>query len=265
MKVWALASGSSGNCYLLESEQTRLLVECGRPLRTVLRYLEALAVDPSTLHGILLTHAHVDHLRSARDLSDRFDLPIYASQGTLGTASLCDSTRAHIIQADRPLVIGEVEVRPFATPHDCVEPLGFRFEAASGVACVATDLGWVPASVQANFLDADLIVLEANYDPYLLHAGRYPAFLKSRVAGYQGHLSNQDAAEALAGLGDRAPAHAWLAHLSENSNTRQHALDAVSRALRTRGLGHVRVQAALHRQPSLHWDSQGSMEQLSLL
>lgn len=264
MKLWALASGSSGNCYLLESEGTRLLVECGRPMRDVVRYLEHCAVDPHSLSGIVLTHAHGDHSKSAREVSDRFGVPVYASIGTLGCATLRDSTRARPVAAGAPFQVGEVLVRPFAVPHDCVEPLGFRFESASGQVGVTTDLGWVPAPVQSHFSDLDLLVLEANYDPYLLHAGRYPGFLKNRVAGYHGHLSNEDAADAIASRGDRAPRQVWLAHLSENNNTPQQALSTIGGILRGRGLAHLKLLHARHRKPSLHWDSAGRTEQLSL-
>lgn len=264
MQLWTLASGSSGNCFLLESEGTRLLVECGRPLRDVLRYLEQCEVEPASLDGILLTHAHADHRLSAREMSDRFRLPLYASVGTLGHPSLRDNPLARPIRAAEPFSVGEIEVHPFAVPHDCVEPLGFRFESHSGRACIATDLGWVPPTVQRSFLDLDLLVLESNYDPHLLHTGRYPAFLKHRVSGNRGHLSNGDAAAAIAACGDRAPGAIWLGHISEKNNTASHALRAVSTTLRQRGLGHVPVKITRHRRPSLYWNSRASSQQLAL-
>lgn len=265
MKVWALASGSSGNCFLVESEGTRLLVECGRPLKDVLRYLDSCAAAPEDLHGILLTHAHGDHSKSARELSDTFRLPVYASEGTLGCHTLRDSPFVRPVYADKPFEVGQLEIRPFAVPHDCYEPLGFRFAGAGGQAAIVTDLGWVPASVQSNLADLDLLVLEANYDPHLLYAGRYPDFLKRRVAGRNGHLSNDAAADAIVACGDRAPGAVWLAHISENSNTPQMALGAVQKTLRSRGLVDVPVSATRHRRPSLRWDSANQVRQLSLL
>lgn len=255
VKVWALASGSSGNCFLVESEGTRVLVECGRPLADILRYLAHCGVDPSTLSGVLLTHAHGDHSKSAREFSDRFGVPVYASLGTLGCASLRDSALGRPVADRAPFQVGQIEIHPFAVPHDCYEPLGFRFESATARACITTDLGWVPDTARAHFADLDLLVLEANYDPTLLHGGRYPAFLKARVAGHRGHLSNEDCAQAIAACGDRAPGLVWLAHLSENNNTRDHALTTVRAHLRARGLAHIPVEAARHRRPSLHWNS----------
>ncbi len=265
MQVWALASGSSGNCYLLESEGTRLLVEAGRPIREIQRSLAGCGVEPSDLDAILLTHAHGDHSRSARELSDAFQIPIYASVGTLGCETLRDSTLGRPLEDGRPTTIGEVEVRPFAVPHDCFEPMAFRFETQTGSACIATDLGFVPMSVQRQLGSLDLLVLEANYDPLLLETGRYPSFLKRRVAGRHGHLSNGDAAEAVSACGDRVPRQVWLAHISENNNTPKHALEAVKGVLGRRGFGEIPVYATRHRRPSLHWNSAHAVQQLGLL
>ncbi|MBI2756599.1 MAG: MBL fold metallo-hydrolase [Chloroflexi bacterium] len=264
MQLWTLASGSSGNCFLLESEGTHLLVECGRPIGDIRRYLAHCRVDPRALDGILLTHAHSDHIKSAREVSDAYGVPIFASLGTLGHPTLRDCDRAHAITAEDRFRVGEVEVLPFAVPHDCVEPLGFRFESATARACVTTDLGWVPESVQQHLSGLDLLVLEANYDPQLLHEGPYPAFLKSRVAGNRGHLSNAEAGLAVARTGDRAPREVWLGHMSEQNNSHGHALETIGRTLKRRGLGHVRLRVTHHRKPSLYWSSTPREEQLSL-
>jgi phosphoribosyl 1,2-cyclic phosphodiesterase len=264
MRVWTFASGSTGNCFLVESEGTKLLVECGRAQRDVKRYLDGVGFHPGQLDGILLTHAHFDHARSARKISDKFNVPVFASSGTLGTETLYDSELIRPLTSGKPVTIGEILVKPFAVPHDCVEPLGFRFESHTGSACITTDLGWVPESVQQQFLDLDLLMLEANYDPHLLEVGPYPARLKYRVAGRRGHLANVETARAIAACQDHAPKQVWLGHLSESNNTPKHALRTVSNHLKARGLGHVPLRATKHRRPSLHWDSAGSLEQLTL-
>lgn len=265
MHVWSFASGSDGNCYLVQSEGTSLLLECGRPYQQVKDALMGIGLDPAALDGILLTHAHGDHSRSARALAREFHVPVYASAGTLGALRLDDADDARPIQSGRTVSIGQLDVVPFAVPHDCHEPLGFRVESGTGRACLATDLGWVPASVAKHFRDVDLLVLEANYDPHLLETGSYPAFLKRRVAGTYGHLSNGAAAQAITGCGDRAPGAVWLAHLSEHNNSPKHALQTVTRALAQRGLKHVSVGTTLHRQARLHWTSSVARErQLAL-
>jgi phosphoribosyl 1,2-cyclic phosphodiesterase len=265
MQLWSFASGSDGNCYLVESEGTALLVECGRPYQQVKDALESVGIPPERLDGILLTHAHGDHCRSARVLARDFNVPIYASGGTLGALGLDDAHDARPILAGRTTSIGQLDIVPFAVPHDCHEPLGFRIESGTGRAAVVTDLGWVPPSVAKQFRNLDLLVLEANYDPYLLETGRYPAFLKRRVAGSRGHLSNHAAAEAIAACGDRAPTAVWLAHLSEHNNSPKHALQTIGQALEERGLGHVSLRTTQHRQGKLHWTSSIARErQLAL-
>ena len=160
-------------------------------------------------------------------------------RGTLGALDLRERGLGRPIQSGHTFSIGQLDVKPFAVPHDCREPLGFRFETGSGQLCVTTDLGWVPHNVARQFRDVDLLVLEANYDPHLLENGSYPHFLKRRVSGTYGHLSNAAAAEAIAACGDRAPRSVWLAHLSEHNNSPKHALQTVARILKRHGLARV--------------------------
>jgi phosphoribosyl 1,2-cyclic phosphodiesterase len=260
MNVWSFASGSDGNCYLVESEGTALIVECGRPYIQIRDFLESIGVDIDRLEGIVLTHAHGDHCRSARYLSETHRVPIFASRGTLGALNLQDLSLARPIESGRTYPVGQLDIKPFAVPHDCREPLGFRFEAGSGRAAIATDLGWVPHAVARQFRDLDLLILEANYDPHLLHTGTYPYFLKPRVSGTYGHLSNAAAADAIASCRERAPTAVWLAHLSEHNNSPKHALQTVHRILRRSGLGHLQLKTTLHRRSKLRWTSNVTRE-----
>jgi len=255
MNVWSFASGSDGNCYVVESEGTALLVECGRPYLQTKDFLESIGIEPEAIGGILLTHAHGDHSRSAAHFSATHRVPIFASHGTLAALRLKDPSLARPVESGKTYPVGQLDVRPFAVPHDCREPLGFRFEGGTGRAAVATDLGWVPHSVSCQFNDLDLLVLEANYDPHLLETGNYPGFLKRRVSGTYGHLANAAAARAITVCGDRAPGFVWLAHLSEENNSPRHALQTVSRILRRNGLGHVPIRTTQHRRSSLRWTS----------
>jgi phosphoribosyl 1,2-cyclic phosphodiesterase len=260
VNVWSFASGSDGNCYLVESEGTSLLVECGRPYVQIRDCLEAIGADVDELSGILLTHAHGDHSRSARYLSQTHGVPIYASHGTLGALNLDDASLGRPLESGKTYEIGQMDVKAFAVPHDCREPLGFRFESGTGRAAIATDLGWVPNSVVRHFRELDLLVLEANYDPHLLYTGTYPYFLKQRVSGTYGHLSNAAAGNAIAACRDRAPQAVWLAHISEHNNSAKHALQTVSRILRRHGLNHVPIKTTHHRKSNLRWTSDFARE-----
>lgn len=265
MQVWSIASGSSGNAYLLRSEGTTLLVECGIPMSRITGFLKHLGLSGHDLDGILLTHDHSDHTRSARQLSDRYRVPIFATVGTLGMAALRDAEHARPLEAGRMQQLGDVEVLPFAVPHDAYEPVGFKIAAHAATMTVTTDLGHVPTDVQRQLRDNDLLILEANHDVEMLQDGPYPHFLKRRVLGQHGHISNLAAAQALAACRDRVPPEVWLAHLSPTNNRPAMAREAVSDHLASAGLGHVTVQVAERHRPSLYWQAAPRTRQLSLL
>ena len=265
MQVWSIASGSSGNAYLVRGEGANVLVECGISLSRITAFLRTVGIAPYDLTGLLLTHDHSDHTRSARQLSDRYGVPIFATPGTLGCASLRDSQHARPVGTERPFRVGDLEVSAFRVPHDAYEPVGFRIAAQAATVTVTTDLGHVTSEVQRNLRDNDLLILEANHDVELLQNGPYPTFLKQRVLGQHGHLSNAATAEALSSCQDRVPSEVWLAHLSPTNNRPNLALAAVTDRLGAVGLGHVIVQVAERHRPSLHWTATPRTRQLSLL
>jgi phosphoribosyl 1,2-cyclic phosphodiesterase len=264
MDVWSIASGSSGNAYLLRAEGATILLECGIPLGRIVSFLKRIGISPYDLTGVLLTHDHSDHTRSARRLSDTYQVPIFATPGTLGCASLRDAALARPIGSEQPFRAGDLEVSAFRVPHDAHEPVGFRITAQAATVAITTDLGHVTGEVQRHLQDNDLLILEANHDVEMLQNGPYPTFLKRRVLGQHGHLSNAATAQALAACRDRVPAEVWLAHLSPTNNRPQIALDAVSAHLETAGLGHVQVRVAERHRPSLHWTATPKPRQLSL-
>jgi phosphoribosyl 1,2-cyclic phosphodiesterase len=265
MDVWSIASGSSGNAYLVRADGATVLVECGIPLRRITSFLKSLGISPYHLAGILLTHDHSDHTRSARQLSDTYQVPIYATAGTLGCDSLRDADLARAIPSGAPTRIGELEVLPFVVPHDAREPVGFRISAHAATVTVTTDLGFVPSTVQRHLRDNDLLILEANHDVEMLQNGPYPTFLKRRVLGQHGHLSNLATAEALAACRDRVAAEVWLAHLSPVNNRPDIAEAAISSHLQSVGLDHVAVRVAERHRPSLSWSATPRPRQLVLL
>jgi phosphoribosyl 1,2-cyclic phosphodiesterase len=264
LQLDSLASGSSGNSYLLRCGQTAVLIEAGLPARKLDSYLIDLGFDPRSLQGILLTHAHCDHLLGARELSDRYGVPLYATVGTLGHRSLRDSALAHALEAGRALKLGDLELLPFRVPHDCRDPIGFRIAGDGATISLTTDLGFVPETIRPHLEAADLLVIEANHDEQMLWSGPYPSYLKRRVGGRCGHLSNLAAARCLLRLARRPPREVWLAHLSLVNNRVWRAVETVSGGLRAAGLGHVPVFAAGRNQPSLRWQSKPAPRQLSL-
>jgi phosphoribosyl 1,2-cyclic phosphodiesterase len=269
MLVWSLASGSSGNAYLVRHGDTAMLVECGLPLRKLIPYLHQRGVAPRSLAGILLTHEHGDHARSARYISRRFRVPLFASGGTLGGLGVREHACAgasllNEVYPGRPFNVGAIEVLPFLVPHDAAQPLGYRLMSGDGIVCIATDLGFVPQTVVPHFRDADLLVLEANHDERMVQIGPYPGFLKRRVLGEHGHLSNAATGRALVACGDRVPQQVWLAHLSQVNNTPARAELDVMRHLSAAGLSHVQLRVARRNRPSLRWCSEPTAVQIQM-
>jgi phosphoribosyl 1,2-cyclic phosphodiesterase len=264
MDIWSIASGSSGNAYLARADGATVLLECGISMSRITTFLKRQGISPYDLTGIMLTHDHSDHTRSARQISDTYSVPIFATPGTLGCAALKDAAHARPIEAEKPFKVGDLEAWAFRVPHDAYEPVGFKLKGHHGTVTITTDLGHVPSEVQRHLRDNDLLILEANHDVEMLQSGPYPSFLKRRVLGRHGHLSNVATAEALAACRDRVPAQVWLAHLSPVNNQPEMALDAISQHLDSVGLGHVTIQVAERTRPSLHWSATPKTRQLAL-
>jgi phosphoribosyl 1,2-cyclic phosphodiesterase len=185
----------------------------------------------------------------------RYGVPLYATAGTLRAgARLPAEGTTHVVAADVPFTIGEFTVQPFAVPHDAAEPVGYHLSTSRARACILTDLGHVPPSVQARLSEAELLVLEFNHDAEQLAQGPYHPRLKRRIASHVGHLSNADAGACLSAA--LTPAHqaVWLAHLSEVNNSQRRAGEAARKAARTAGYPDVPIQIAARGRMSLHWD-----------
>ncbi len=259
MRVTSLASGSSGNCYLIEAGATVVLVDAGLAPQRLDGYLRDRGLDPGQLSGILLTHEHSDHIRGARAVAIRLGLPVYANRATL-RASRKDLENAEMaeIVPEIPGSIGSLEIVPFRVRHDAADTVGYRLTAEGVSVTIVTDLGMADDRVRAMIREAELVVLEANHDPDLLARGPYPPHLQRRILGSRGHLSNQSAAElAVVAAAGRART-IWLAHLSRVNNRPDLARSAVSRRLQEEGITDLDLQVARRDRPSVSWDSEGA-------
>lgn len=260
----SLASGSSGNAFLLRTDSISLLFDAGLRRSTLEKLLVAEGVAPESLGGILISHEHRDHLGSAAELAERYHTPIWANDEVLRAAGLAGLPSAAVLEVGRPMLLGDVEVTSFPVSHDAVRPVGFVARAAGRVITVATDLGKPDGHLHDAVAAADLIVLESNHDPEMLHSGRYPPHLRRRVAGPTGHLANHQAAEVLARHVKSDGVDVWLAHLSRNNNTQTLALRTVGGILRATGLNRLKVAVARRDRPSLIWTGQEQPRQLGL-
>jgi phosphoribosyl 1,2-cyclic phosphodiesterase len=236
VRLIVLASGSSGNATLIESGGRAVLLDAGISARETLRRIAAVGAGDARIEAILLTHEHVDHVRGARVLARRLEVPVMATPGTLAAAAACldDVPETVAIARGERLSVAGMKITAFGTTHDAAEPVGYRFESRRGHrAAIATDTGVVTAEVMEALTGVHVLGLESNHDVQMLAEGPYPPFLKRRIAGERGHLSNDDAARALAGLRWKGLEHVFALHLSEQNNTAESAERALACSLGT--------------------------------
>lgn len=222
-------SGSRGNATLVRSGATLVLIDCGFSLAEAERRLARLGVCGEDIDAVLVTHEHGDHAGGVSRFAARYGIPVRASCGTARAARL--DGFADPFDSHAPFAVGDLEVTPLIVPHDATEPTQFLFGDGAARIGVVTDVGHVTAYLANALQGLDALVLESNHDAALLARGPYPASLKTRVGGSYGHLSNAQAAELLAGLGDAGLSHLVLAHLSEQNNSAELARAAAAAAL----------------------------------
>ena len=235
-----LFSGSSGNCVFVSDGRGKILVDAGVSGAKVEKALKQIGVHPSDLNAILVTHEHSDHISGVGILSRKYDLPIYATAGTwqamrdklgaIAAKNVCE------IEAFRNFYLCDMDVLPFSIPHDAADPVGFSFESRGSRFSVATDLGCIRESWLKYVLGADAVLLEANYDPDMLQAGRYPYDLKKRILSRKGHLSNDNAGDAAGQLVDSGTKQIILGHLSKENNFPELARKSVENILYANGI-----------------------------
>jgi phosphoribosyl 1,2-cyclic phosphodiesterase len=229
IRVSILASGSSGNCTLLETSRTRLLVDAGLGKKETLRRLTLIEQSTGHVDGIVISHEHSDHIGGLLALAggEWRNLTIYLTPATHAeiVSALPERRqkrlqRVEFIKAGQRFAVGDIEVAPFAIPHDAADPLGFTFSSGGVKVGIVTDLGYLPELVKIHIRDCDALLLESNHDLEMLKVGPYPWHIKQRVMSRTGHLSNDCVSEFLAdpeGF-DGKPRYLVLAHLSENNN-----------------------------------------------
>ena len=250
-----LASGSTGNCALVRagagSETTTLLLDCGIAMRTARDLAQGAGVNLARLDGVLLTHHHSDHCLKVVPLAARARAPLHAHPGSLlRSPTTAETERRRRKIEDRPFdsgewfTVGAIRCLPVRIDHDAEPTHGFLFEADGQRAGFFTDLG-VTDALTSEVLDGlDLLVLEFNHDREMLASGPYPSYLKERVGGDRGHLSNAQAAELLAERAPRGLKRLVLAHLSLKNNRPEHASEAAREGLRRRGISGVEPEVA---------------------
>src|SRR5579863_6113691 len=227
--VSMLASGSRGNCALVASTRTRILVDAGISCRETFKRLKSLGEDPQGLSAILITHEHSDHVYGLATLAAW----ARAMRGVKGERPQLE--RLERFESGHRFQVGDIEVKPFTIPHDAADPVGFTFRVEGTKVSVATDLGYLPVNVRDHLRGSDILIMESNHDVEMLRGGPYPWQVKQRVASNVGHLSNEKLADFFTGDYDNNAAFVVLAHLSEQNNHPEIARREAEKALAERG------------------------------
>ena len=233
MRFCCLGSGSDGNGLLVKSGSTRILVDCGFTVAETVLRLNRAGVAPESLAGIVVTHEHADHMGGVRPFASRFGIPVWLTYGTLHAANgkMAGLAGLHPFDGHDPFAIGDIEVFPIPVPHDAREPVQYAFGDGARRLGLLTDIGTLTPYVAEALSGCDALVLECNHDPALLAAGSYPPLLKARIAGHQGHLSNEASADLLRSIDCSKLQHLIAAHLSRDNNRPELARGALAGAL----------------------------------
>ncbi|MCU0858551.1 MAG: MBL fold metallo-hydrolase [Pontiellaceae bacterium] len=245
LKVCVLGSGSSGNCTFVGTGKTRILIDAGLSARKTAERLEQIGERAEEIDAICVSHEHGDHIAGIRVFQKNHGTAVYANGGTL-EAMLNDLKQEGLtcrrFTTGSAFGIGDLTVEPFSVPHDAYEPVGFIIRSGGFSVGIATDLGIVTHLVREKLRTCRVIVIEANHDEALLHEADRPWSLKQRIRGNQGHLSNRAAAALMAEIAGDGLEHLFLAHLSSDCNSPDHARKTVETMLAEAGHAHIAVR-----------------------
>lgn len=221
LKIYSLCSSSSGNCTYIEENGSGILIDAGFGVRNTCQFLKEAGIEEERIDAIFITHEHSDHISGLRRLTERWDVPVYGSRGTLEKILEKDavSERTTLYEINRRSAeIGHLLITAFHTPHDSAESLGFIVSNGKTQAGICTDLGYMPDEVGELLVNCKFVLLESNYDSAMLQAGAYPFLLKERISSDFGHLSNDECAKQMKRLIDGGVERFLLGHLSQHNN-----------------------------------------------
>lgn len=225
LQLCSLASGSSGNCIYIGSENTHILVDAGLSGKRIKAGLDSIVVDPYNLHAILVTHEHSDHISGLGVMIRRYKIPLYLTKKTwqaikkYDKIGIIDENLVHFIEADKGFQLNDLTIMPFKTSHDAADSVCFTFShAIHGKIGFATDLGVYNDYILSHLRDSTILYIEANHDIKMLEAGSYPYYLKQRILSDLGHLSNEVSTKLISDVIHDQLKYIILAHLSGENN-----------------------------------------------
>ena len=235
LQFCSFASGSSGNCYLIKDHETAILIDAGISGKRILEGLDQTNTPREMVRAILVTHEHIDHVKSLPVLTRRIpQLSVYANEATWDHIERpVPEERKAFFTTGEEFRVGDLIIRPFPVSHDAAEPVGFSVVSGQRKISICTDAGYISEDIIAEISDADLLLLEANHEKEMLLYGKYPYPLKQRILGDEGHLSNVHCGECLCRIVQENPKRrrVLLGHLSRENNTPEVAMQAILNTL----------------------------------
>lgn len=233
MDFFSVASGSSGNCICLGSDQCHVMIDAGISGKRIEEGMNTYDYTTSDMDGVLITHEHSDHIQGLGVVARKYGLPIYATKGTadaiLQSSSVgkIDPSLFHVIEAGKTFFIGNLEIYPMSISHDAADPVAYLVSDGRHRVGVVTDLGYYDAVIVSHMEGLDALLLEANHDIHMLQVGAYPYPLKQRILGERGHLSNETSGQLLGQILHDGMQHILLGHLSKENNYDELAYETV--------------------------------------
>ena len=252
VQLTILGSGSAGNCAYLETPETRLLIDAGLSARQTRRRLAAISRSPESVHGILITHEHSDHISALASLAVKLRIPVYCNRLTRQAIEAQQQIQldARLFQTGDSFVLGDVAIDTFSVPHDAYDPVGFLLRTSAGNIGILTDLGHATKLVLERVRPANVLLLETNHDVKMLQDDPYrPWSLKQRILSRHGHLSNEGAADVVEQIMSADLRRLYLGHLSRECNRPELASRVIADRLRRIGASHVAFDCASQNTP----------------
>ncbi len=243
VRFLSLGSGSSGNCYYLVTKTCGILIDAGIGIRSIKKVFKDYALNLDTIRAVFVTHDHADHIKAVGHLAKKYNIPIYSTPEVHAgiNRSYCmteklDAAHTCFIHKGETIGMGDFNITCFEVPHDGTDNVGYSIQVEDKTFSFLTDIGHITETA-ATYIDrSDYLILEANYDEAMLRMGPYPQYLKERIAGPNGHMSNREMADYLAEHFPAKLKYLWLCHLSKDNNHPDLAYKTVETAFMQRGI-----------------------------
>ncbi|MDD3241036.1 MAG: MBL fold metallo-hydrolase [Lachnospira sp.] len=233
MRMMTIASGSSGNCIYVGSDDTHILIDAGISRKKIEEGLHAAELSLKDISAVFVTHEHSDHIKGIGVMARKDEIPVYSTSGTingiLGTSTLGDMPQDlfHEIEKNQDICIGDLCIHDFQVSHDANDPVAYTISKDHKKAGIITDLGIYDDYIVENLKGSEVMLVEANHDVNLLQVGSYPYYLKQRILGKKGHLSNESSGQLINALLHDNIGKIMLGHLSKENNYDKLAYETV--------------------------------------